>query len=133
MTPADHPDQSHDATPEGAHQLRLTVNTAFAQEVGPEGVESYTATLAAIGDSHRGASPAETMEALTAAFERAGLVVPEVEVERLAEQLCDPDRTDLVVAMDDGRVLLGDDRLGDGGHRSARQEEPDDPDRPVFS
>ncbi len=34
---------------EEGRQLRLSVNTAFAEQIGPEGLESYVATLATIG------------------------------------------------------------------------------------
>lgn len=118
---------------EEGRQLRLSVNTAFAEQIGPEGLESYVATLATIGESHRGADQAETAQALGAALERAGIAVPEIEIARLAEQLSDETRADLVIATDDGRVLHGDDRFGEGGNPSARQEEPEDPDRPVYS
>lgn len=118
---------------EEGRQLRLSVNTAFAEQIGPEGLDSYVATLVAIGDSHRGADLPDAKQALAAAFERAGIAVPEIEIGRLAEQLSDSTRADLVVVMDDGRVLHGDDRYGEGGNPSARQEEPGDPDRPVYS
>ncbi|MDO5710505.1 MAG: hypothetical protein Q4P32_02015 [Micrococcales bacterium] len=118
---------------EEGRQLRLSVNTAFAEQIGEEGVASYVATIVEVGQRHQGADVADAVEALRSSWDRAGIAVPDIETRRLAEQLADPTRADLVIALDDGRVLHGDDRLGEGGNRSARQDEPGDPDRPAYS
>lgn len=112
---------------------RITVNSGFADEVGPEGVRSYVDTLAAVAGGAAGRAPSEILEELTRGWERAGVRVPEPEAALIADKIVDGGADTLVVVAEDGQVLYGEDVAPEGGQSSARQDEPDDPDRPLYT
>lgn len=117
---------------EEGRPVRLTVNKTFAEEVGPEGVRSYVDVLARIGEGARGVQASEVTERLVDGWSAVGLHVAPLEAGKIAEKVADPTRGDLIIADGAGNELYGHD-VTDGGQRSARQEEPDDPDRPVWA
>ena len=125
--------QGRRGTEETTRTSRITVNSGFADEVGPEGVRAYVDTLTAVAGGAAGRAPSEILEELTRGWERAGVRVPEPEAALIADKIVDGGAETLVVVAEDGQVLYGEDVAPDGGESSARQEEPDDPDRPLYS
>ncbi len=113
--------------------VHVTVNQAFAEAVGPEGVRAYVDTLALVADRHRGDEADAVRDILIDRLGVAGIGLDPTEAAKLAERITDPTRGELVVATDDGRVLHGDAAHEEGGERSARQPEPGDPERPLYS
>lgn len=112
---------------------RITVNSGFADEVGPEGVRAYVDTLAAVAGGAAGRAPSDILEELTRGWERAGVRVPEPEAALIADKIVDGGAETLVVVAEDGQVLYGEDVAPEGGQSSARQDEPADPDRPLYT
>lgn len=125
--------QGRHGTEETTRTSRITVNSGFADEVGPEGVRAYVDTLTAVAGGAAGRAPSEILEELTRGWERAGVRVPEPEAALIADKIVDGGAETLVVVAEDGQVLYGEDVAPDGGESSARQDEPDDPDRPLYS
>ncbi|WP_068434438.1 hypothetical protein [Piscicoccus intestinalis] len=125
--------QGRRGTEETTRTSRITVNSGFADEVGPEGVRAYVDTLTAVAGGAAGRAPSEILEELTRGWERAGVRVPEPEAALIADRIVDGGAETLVVVAEDGQVLYGEDVAPDGGESSARQDEPDDPDRPLYS
>lgn len=117
---------------EEGRPVRLTVNQAFVEQVGPEGLRSYVDVLARVGEATRRVPVAEVTERLLHEWSAAGLHVEPVEAGKIAERVADPTRGPLIVVDADNNELYGHD-VTEGGQRSARQEEPDDPERPFWA
>lgn len=114
-------------------QWRVSVNSAFAQRVGPRGVRAYVDVLAELDRTAPGRDLDDVLEELTQKLSRHGVRIDDVSARRLAEQLRDPERAELVIATDDGEVLYGQDWAGAGGSKSAQQLEPEDNRRPTWT
>lgn len=116
---------------EEGRPVRITVNRTFAEEVGPEGVRSYVDVLARVGEASQGVPASEVTEQLLDAWSAAGVHVEPIEAGKIAEKVADPTRGDIIIVDSADNELYG--RDIPEGMRSARQDEPDDPDRPVWA
>lgn len=125
-----HEPESHRDVPRG---LTLTLNTAFVERVGPEGVKAYCETIQALASG-----PRDDVDAIGGELRRrldaAGIQLAEPSYEITAEQIAESDGIVSVVT-DDGQVLFGDRYAAAPEARPdvAGTEDPDHPDRPAYS
>lgn len=112
--------------------VTLTVNQTWADQVGPQGVADY---VAAVQAASRADGVVGIRDALRDAIERTGMQMPDVERERLAEQLAEQHPDEVTVVSDDGTVLLGRPDRGPALHEPPVPDEkdPDAGGRPAYS
>jgi hypothetical protein len=117
--------------------LGIIVNTAFAEQIGEEGVRRYVEVLEAAAQNARdGGAAGDVEEHLRSTLDDAGIQLAAPRYAVLAEQLVHLARHGgpLSVALDDGTVLAGP-RLVVPGSVPAEQGEPDpeSSERPTYS
>ncbi len=149
MTSADRPTDQPDPRPEAdraaeardgggaddrerGRPVHLVIGRAFAEAVGPEAVQAYVGTLVAVAADAAGRGVDDVRSDIVRRAAAAGVDVDTPEATTIAERLADPAAGPLIVSTDDGTRLHGEGDI-DGGRRSARQEEPSDPERPLYS
>lgn len=115
--------------------MRVVLNRAFEESIGPDGVRAYVDALAATGDEAGDHSADELADRLHGRLDAAGIPAPEVSHGRTAEQLIQANGR-LVVVSADGSVLHGEEDPADA--RVDRGDgpgalEPEHPDRPFYS
>lgn len=112
----------------------LVLNAPFVERVGEQGVAAYVEVIEQAATTSRGRGLHEVADELQQAFESRGIVLPDMSYQRTAEQLTDPERGEVVVVTNDGRVLSG--PPGSAIHEVdpvVGTSDPEDPDRPVYS
>lgn len=82
------PDTTPDSTQEPALPPgQITVSNAFAERIGPEGVQLWAATIQGVARDSAGWTPDKVEELLVERLEAEGLAGPPVEMHNLAEML----------------------------------------------
>jgi hypothetical protein len=114
--------------------VRIVLNRAFEEDVGPEGVRAYVEALVTTGHDISGRSADELGEVLRQKLEIAGVPAPPLSYRTSAEQLIQSGGQ-LVIVSADGVVLHGaDNRLeaqeAAGGEGTS---DPENPNRPFYS
>ena len=117
--------------------LGIIVNTAFAEQVGEEGVRSYVGALEATAQVARdGAAVGDVEEHLRSALADAGIALAEPRYPVLSEQLVQLAQQGgpLSVALDDGTVLSGPELIVPPSVPAEQGEaDPQAPERPTYS
>jgi hypothetical protein len=117
--------------------LGIIVNTAFAEQIGEEGVRRYVDALEAAAQVARDGAAAGEVEAyLRSALDVAGIALAAIRYGVIAEQLVHLARHGgpLSVALDDGTVLAGPRLVVPGSVPAERGEpDPESSERPTYS
>lgn len=143
QSPADRPDAHETAdtaqngvSPVSPQPHRLTVNQPFAEMLGSDGLNDYVCTIAQVAESSRGRRQDDVQRELSERLQRHGIELSDTAIERLAEQLVDPARGDLVIRLNSGDILFGAATEAAAAAEpvsSAGTADPQDPDRPLYS
>lgn len=117
----------------------FTVNDAFAEHVGPDGVAALVSVLRSTAAAAPGRSVESVRSALDDALSSAAVNIAEPERDRIATNLALPDLEDVVVADGRGAQIAHIPVANDASAlpRDERSEnvhiEPGDPSRPAIS
>ncbi len=117
--------------------LGIILNTAFAEQIGEEGVRSYVGVLESAAQVARdGAAARDVEDHLRTALGDAGIALAEPRYGVLADQLVHLARHGgpLTVTTDDGTVLAGPELVVPGAVPSeSGTPDPESPERPAYS
>lgn len=116
----------------GAQGNNIVLNDArFADD--PQGAAHITRILTQVSREARGRSEDDVADAVRSAFEREGVRVTDVEIDRFAEQIARKGEV-AAVSADDGTVVAGDaDPVALQNPPVGRHADPDDPERPAYA
>ena len=118
------------ANPRLAH---IVLTTAFIENHEPAQVQAYIDALVAAQEQAHSTSEDDLADGLRDRLDAAGVILPDESYRNLARQV--HFSAGLAVSSDSGEVLYGDPHLASPTHEPDVRgtDDPEDPDRPVYS